>query len=78
MHWGPVFQRARFGWQDAQAHIEFVCRAVDGRGHHPVTAAHRIDIGAGQVQRAAFSGTRPFRGLAVDLDAAHTHFSAGR
>ena len=75
VHRHPVLQRLAFAGEHVQPHIDALCRAVDGFSHDPVAAAHRFNVGAGQVQRAAFTSARFSSGLAVDLDAAHAHFA---
>ena len=78
MHRRPVLERLRFACEELQADIEALRRCMDHRRDDPIAAMNMVDIRARQIQRAAFAGFRVRRGVAVFLDAAHTHFDAAR
>ena len=78
MHRRPVFERLCFARQHAHAPGNALCRVMNRGCEHPVATTHGFKIGAGEIQRAALSRHRLLRGLALNLNAAHAHFVAGR
>ena len=76
VHGRPVLEWLRFAGQHRDTPGNALRRLVYLGCEHPITTAHRVKVGAGEIHRAALPGHGLLRGLAVHLNAAHAHFVA--
>jgi hypothetical protein len=80
VHRRPMLQRAPGMPPNAQLYVEPVGGRVQLRCHQPVAAIDEflVELGTGEVQRAALARRAALRGRVLRVDAAHAHFEAAR